>query len=596
MPAVLQPNIGLVLDRPPISIPPGGLRAGRNFAIRDGQLTNANLGWTRFGSFQLGEPVTGIHRHESRLGIQTSVFCTTTDIYKYVDASTVEYLTPIYATGTVDVSADDPGVVTVTTGNFTTGEIKAGDQIHFGAADQNDPAALWYTIDTVDSASQATLSAAVAGGAQTGVTYTIRRIMTGSIANPWSSAQFLRAAPGDDDWLFLSNGIDQIVKWDGSSTFASYSSITTRASTITTFKNMLVLGDITASGDNKIGDIANSKPGTPEDFATGLASQLRAYAGGDAIVALKPLGDTLVIYTKEAVLLADFVGDPFIWIFRTISNRVGCKAKNLVADFGDYHKFIGPDTQYIFDGAALQETGEHVWRSVLRQVQEGQVARGLSHFVDANGELIWSLPITSDTETDQLGTAWTEHYLEEVPRAKDHVSFGTRDFPFTATGYFVRAVGLTWADLTGAWESYSFRWSDNFFAAAFPQSLAGDADGYLYTLNTAQTGDGADLPSYVRTGRMATGDGQMRACLARVYPFASVFAESTMSVQLWLSDSAHGDSIDGGAYTISMAMTPENHFVSPFRVSRFIEIAFETDGSPWELAGWNTEIRAGGMR
>ena len=592
MASVIQPNLGLILDRAPIAIANGGLRSGRNFAIRDSKLTNLNIGWERFGSFQLNGPVTGIAQHTTRLDIQRLILGTPTDLYLYVDASTVTYLTPIYATGTIAVSGT---TVTGSGGaNFTTGGIKAGDQLAIGASDENSPAATWYTVDSVTSATELELTTAPTAG--TGLSYTIRKLFSGSLDAPWEWDMFIRAGVADDDLLFLTNGVDPIVKWDGVTDTVEEAGITLRARALTRFKNMLVLTGTTDGGSEKHGDIANSDVGEPEDFSGGLASQLRAHDGADPIVALKQLGDSLVIYTKRRVILADFIGDPFVWLFRTISNRTGSRAGRLVADFGDYHKFIGTDTQYIFDGSNVQPTGDHVWRRVLATMDESRVGRGFAHFIEEDGELLWSVALNTDSNLLQLSTTWVEHYLESVRGARGHVSFSVRDFPFTASGYYVRQGGTTWESINEPWESYNIPWNARSLSVTFPLSLAGDASGKLFVLNSAQKGDGEPLPSFVRTGRLATGDGQMRACVARVHPYGRTLPQTTLDVRLWLAESAHETATDGGAFPISLAFQPGDHFVSPFRVARFVELAFESDGSPWELAGWNMDVRVGGMR
>ena len=77
----------------------------------------------------------------------------------------VAYLTPRYETGTVDVSAADPAVVTQDTGStlWQTNNIKAGDKMFFGSTGERDPTETWYTVDTVDSETQITLLEAVVG-------------------------------------------------------------------------------------------------------------------------------------------------------------------------------------------------------------------------------------------------------------------------------------------------------------------------------------------------------------------------------------------------------------------------------------------------
>src|SRR5258707_1173472 len=123
--AVLMPNLGLYLDRDAIAMSPRMVQDGLNFRVKEGKLSNLNMGWTRFGSFQLNGPVTLIRNFIKRDGTEQLIFATLTDIYKYVNATTVVYLSPRYETGTVSRTGN--AVLGVGT-SFVTGGVKIGDE------------------------------------------------------------------------------------------------------------------------------------------------------------------------------------------------------------------------------------------------------------------------------------------------------------------------------------------------------------------------------------------------------------------------------------------------------------------------------------
>src|SRR5690606_14319763 len=152
--AVVRPNLGLHLDRPSISLEPGMLKDGLNFRIKNGRLSNLNLGWSRFDNFTLNGPVMLIKSF--RLGsVDILVIATDKDLYRYDAASNnVVFISPIYATGTAAAS----GTTVTGTGTTWTTNAKAGDEISFGANDENDPAATWYEIKSVDADDGITLT------------------------------------------------------------------------------------------------------------------------------------------------------------------------------------------------------------------------------------------------------------------------------------------------------------------------------------------------------------------------------------------------------------------------------------------------------
>ncbi len=609
--AVYPANLGLFFDRPLLSIPRRGLRDGHNFRITEGRLNNLNLGWDAFGSFNtLNGAVTLIDQFFFRNGGVKLVFGTIKDLYQYDDgAGTVAFLTPIYNTATVDVSAASPAVVSTNTGtpNWTS-NVKAGDAIYFGATAETDPDATlnggWYTIDTVDTDDQLTLTTAVTGAPLTNVGYTARKLFTGDVFDRWTSATFFDAQPQDEDTLYLTNGVDDIFKWDGNAAQVVDAGLTFTCKHMTVYKNTMVyIHIIEDSGEIKPTSIKNSDAANPEELATGIAGEFIVGDAVDPLTTGVPLGDNLILYSARNIVAAQYVGDLLGYVFRNVAAGVGPISGASVADFGDYHEFVGPDSQYVFDGVSLREGASHVFREVLRTKSPNRLDLAFSLFDEENAELIWAVPLTSDAlgaGENSPQTAYVEHYLEDT--GQDGVTpVSRRDFPFTAGGYFQRSTTLTWDQISSTWAAQDYRWNDQFFEAAFPLVLAGDEDGNIWTLNTSSTkGDGSALPSYVRFGRVAVSDGRDRNLITRIYPFAQDYpaADYDLTVKLWGSDTASGDAALLATLDYPLTGGQANHFVSPFRVARYAEVEFGTTGAGdiWSLLGYDLDIRKGGRR
>ena len=599
--AVTRPNLGLWLTDALISVPDGALSAGHNFRITHGKLNNLNLGWGRFGTFQLGitgtggmdpDPVTLIDGYFDRDSNQTLLFGTPRFLFKYVDDDTVELLNPKYADGTVDVTNGSPTVTGGSTAWATA--LVPGDFITVGSSTENSPTAVWYEVLTVDADDQLTLTENYAGVTATGADYTAITAFTGDITTPWESVTFLHEGVADEDLWIVTNGVDDIMTWNGSDASVVSAGLSFKAFHLSIFKNMLIAHAITESGEFLPTQLRNSDVGFPLEFADGLASAFTIHEGSDEVSATIPLGDSLVAYSERHINVLDFVGDPFIFVVRTALPNIGPLTGRLVGDFGDVHSFIGPDAQYDFDGVTLKEAGNQVWRAVLRQRDPSRLLHAFSHFDEENGDLIWAIPILQDGATIGPGKAHVEHYLEETKGDISPVS--TRDFPFTATGFYERQTSLRWQDIQEQWQDLNFRWNDIFFSAAFPFNLAGDVDGKVYTLGTSQTGDGDLLPSFVRAPRRPLGDSRMRGLLRRVYPFATQFTDLEMQVRTRLSDSAAGPVTNVDEVDFSLDMDEGGHFATIHRRARFYELEFGTEGTQWELAGWDVDISPGGYR
>jgi len=484
---------------------------------------------------------------------------------------------------------------------WQTNDIAAGDFINFTSATQRSLSATWYEIESVDSESQLTLTSAVPTPIA-GTVYTIRRAFTGNLYDIWDSEVFVNPddGTGDDLW-FATNGVDYVVSWDGSATQVTIqSALDFTCKRLSVYKNMMIYANITQAGEVLPSSIINSDVGQPLDVSLGLASQFRIHDGVDHIHEIEDLGDNLIIYSERHVTVAQFVGDPLVFVFRDAASGIGTLATRVVADFGDYHEFLGWDSQYLFDGVSVTEVGKQVWREVLRTRDATRQQMCFNHFNEEQGELMWGVALSSDTGAGSdlespVETAYVEHYLEEVGD-RTPSPFSKRDFPFTCEGYSATTSLTTWDELLDAWEDTFLRWNDSFLSAAFPLSLMGTFGGTIMVINTVQTGAGAALPSYVRTARRALGDGRMRGLLARVYPFASQISPGTLDITVRLSDHASGPITDSETFEFDTALSEGAHFISPFRAARYFELQLGTDGSAWEITGYDIDTRPGGRR
>lgn len=137
---IIQPNLGVQLDRPPISVDPRAMSDCMNVRVKNGRVTNANLGYTKFFSQQLNGPVLLIDNFFLRTGAQLLVFATDKDIYQYDEVNDdVQYLTPRYETGTIGVTAGSTAVTGAGTLWDTNDNLKAGDNINAGGTAVRDP-------------------------------------------------------------------------------------------------------------------------------------------------------------------------------------------------------------------------------------------------------------------------------------------------------------------------------------------------------------------------------------------------------------------------------------------------------------------------
>ncbi len=602
--AVISPGLGLYLGQSALDTPPRALIAGENFRIKEGKLSNQNMGWVPFSTeswLPLNGEVLLVDNFFPRGATEHLIFGTLTDLYRYVvgPPDSVVFLTPRLNAAATTASASGTAVTGIGSPTWLADGIKAGDEITFGTYNVTDPDATWFIVQTVDSETTITLTA-TAGTVSAGP-YTIRRLFTGQVFDGWDTDAFIDdGVSGDDLWL-ATNGKDDVVSWNGTADQVTLNpQLGFKCKIITVFSNMVIYGNILDTAD-KPTSIINSDPGSPllaGDVGVGLSSEFKVHDGTDPLENLLTLGDTLVGYSTGHITPFQFVGDPLVFVFRQSMTDIGPVGRNAVVSFGTFHEFIATDSQYRFDGVTLREINPHLWRELIRQMDP--LRRGLifSHFDEENGDLIWSVPLNTDADagnsSGQAEFSYSEHYLEVVEPGVG-VPHSKRAFPFTASGFFEKAAGTTWADLAQTWAITNFAWNDRFFAEAFPENLVGDKDGNIWKLNEAQEADGVSLVSFARFGRVVLETGRERGLLTRVYPFMEQTG-GTLTVTARFADHGAGPVTIIAGFPFDLALPEGANFVSVFRSGRFVELEFGTPGNLWITEGYDTDARKGSLR
>jgi hypothetical protein len=632
---VRRPNHGVYLNRPSLDIDPRGLKDCLNVRIRNGIITNDGMGWENF-PFLAASPINLddlrvllIDEYRSRSGSTTAIFCNKKDVFRYdTGAAAVRYLTPIYATGTASMAAAPDKTVTGIgtawkTAKTTTpsadgygDNVRPGDFISFGAADENDPAATWYEIDSVTDDTNLELFEAL--GVIAADVYTIRQTLTGDNNDIFNSAIFqnaLDSTPPKLDMYYLTSGVEML-EWDGSSDQMDWFFPGFVAKNFFAFRQMLAAWDVFEGSQNKPGVFKNSNIGNPRDFATGSASEIQPADGVRDLLQVMPLGDQAVLYYEDNIITVQEVGPPVYFVFRVAVPGVGLLASKAIMDQGDYHEFLSRDGAYKFNGVGIEESMTQVFREVLRTAAPNRIRNAYAHIDEEIGEVLWIVPLTTDGQgEDQAPTrAYAQHYLEDVgPILPDPMTI--RDFPFTAAGFYESSDALQFDDfpeaVEGQFDGTSLRFDDRELAASFPLQLVGDDNGDIFIRNTSGMQAGGPVHSFVRFPRRALADGDYLGLVHHVEPYTTRrpgASKYSLQVVLYTYDFADGDDYTGsiGAFDLKH----EGLRYVPFRKSgRFGEVLLYTHGlqvahlppyaaqaEPWDCAGYDVAISPLGSR
>lgn len=600
-------NRGLYLDRSPLVIPDGGCQSCLNVRIRNAKVEANSMGWTKWFATQLTGQVLLIDNYVTRAGSRSVIYATPKDLYRHDDTSSLPvFITPIYDTGTVTVlpaATTVTGVSGPTTWDTPVGEnIKAGDYIAFDAADEHDPLATWLEIASVTSDTVLVLTDPAPAG-KVGADYTIRKTFTGDASNIWDAAVFPDSLddPGEDIW-YATNG-KEMVKWDGSADEVEIYDPGFVCNSIMHHKNIMLYGYLDDGVTVKSGSVYNSAIGFPENVSTLDASEWKATDGVDPILTMEPLGDVVVIYCEQSISVATFVGYPIVYAVRTAVADTGAVSSRSVVNMEDFHEFVGNDQAYRFDGVTITPLAPQVFKEVAQSIDPARPEKLLTYRDREYGEIHFAIPQTSDPGDSEIehqvpASAYVAHYKEPL-RGVDSYPMTFRDLPAASMGFYQRGESLRFNDLPVPFNTVDFRWNERFFEVNFPILLMGGGDGYIYSLNTSGTQDGADIVSSITFPRMPLGDGNRKGIVKRIEPFMERRGSAgyDLAVVLQVTEQAEGDptSIWNGTYDLSQAGV---RYVSPRSAGRYGQVYFATEGvyEGWEMSGYAISVVPGGSR
>lgn len=603
-------NLGVYLDRPAHQVPDGAMTDCMNVRIKDGRVRNDLLGWGEFGTVAsvgwFTEEVTLLDNFVARNGVEILIAGQATDLYRW-DGSAFKFITPTYGTG----NASNTLLNNVVTGAGTPAwdvNVKAGDFIHVGTADHRDIGTLtdWHEVQSVDSPTQLTLVTNIIL-AHTNVDYTIRQVFTGDETNIWSSDTF-PAAPGPEDLWMATNGVDGVVKWDGVTGTVEATSLGFTASVLRYHKNMMLYGNLVESGESKPSSVRNSALGAPENVTTDEASELLFADGVDTLLALEPLGDSIIAYCEKSVNRATFVGPPTNFHIEFVLPNKGIVSGRAIVSHGNHHQFLSHDGAYKFDGATVVEFSPQVFREVLRKLDPGRAYRTTAILVKEEADVIWVVPLTTDdtSSNDAPSVAYVEHYAEHVGSNPTPVTI--RELPACASlGSYSSSGSTGFDDLTDNFNDYDLQWDDSGLASSFPLTLFGDGDGFVWTLNTSSVQNGGsildppttDMVSMARFGRRPLSDGNSKGVVHRIEPVTEPREQAgyNLGVKLFTSDKPDGELVlaEDAEFDLSQS---GNRFVSIRKTGRYAEVEFGTTGvsESWAISAFSVVVSGGGGR
>jgi hypothetical protein len=310
-----------------------------------------------------------------------------------------------------------------------------------------------------------------------------------SEADIWTGSEssfyrFCNSSYGD---LYITNGVDQIQKYDGS-TLAAFdidtdgdaSNDVDTCKWIFEYKDHLVILAPTEEGTLYP---ARYRCSEAVDYTSWPAANYVDCPTSDEIVSAKFIGDVLFVWFKESLwklVYVGYTGNPFEW--QCVSTEEGSFAPmSTVSLPGNKALTIGKTSVVGTDTYSVFKANSQADDLTLRYSQD-KIAMGYAARIRELNQIWFTMCEVGSTSPDAV-----------IAYNYDEGNYFAYDLAFTCFGFYYEAETLTMDDITDAWDSISYAWDDISLQAGFPLILGGTSDGYIKKLNSGYSDDGAAI-------------------------------------------------------------------------------------------------------
>lgn len=283
-----------------------------------------------------------------------------------------------------------------------------------------------------------------------------------------------------NDFYIFSNGIAPLKYWD--QTAATVAELP-GTSAISTY-SLLVFGERVVAyrvGDNPrrvkytiVGGISTVPAATDWSNSGSGDEDLDSYFGDDVIMTALRLGNYVVIYGKNTIVMQEHTGDatnPFSYYTRVTGK--GTPSRRGVVSVGNFHVMLGWDDVYVFNGGQEAESiGRKVRDELFRIINPQYIHRSFVRYLREKMEVRIYFP--------KIGSESPDTYFSYSLRNGSWTR-GSRSY--TAGGSHVKKTSETWETFgegVATWDSAIGRWDDVVQEQDAPTDLYGTSDGQIH--------------------------------------------------------------------------------------------------------------------
>lgn len=313
-----------------------------------------------------------------------------------------------------------------------------------------------------------------AGGGQTDITGTV---FTAAATDLWTYCVANNEFVG-------ANGVDRIIRWDGS--VATVSSITaatapTSAKYVESYADRIVCARTVEGGvsyPRRIRWSANAVNTTWNTSDAGFADLIDTQGW---ITGLKKIKEALAIYKDDSIAVATQTGiasTPLV-INQKVSFH-GAISGQTIADIGDKHIFLGRDNVYMFDMVEAVAIGDSIRTELFGTSDFDRLQYSHAYIKDDRREY-WLWTTAAGDTVPKVG--WCYNYRDNT------WSRHTWPAGIISSSQYALDDSLTIDDLLGTIDEQSWTFDSSAILAWTPFVAVGGTVGFLYYMNPSVVSD-----------------------------------------------------------------------------------------------------------
>lgn len=371
------------------------------------------------------------------------------------------------------------------------------------------------------------------------------------------------------DTFFLTNGADTPVYWQGTgSIFKEMPSAAGKGKYMIPFRNYLIFANVQDP------ETADWHPGRIKWGAVGAFANNSDWPitytldldpdDGDIITGVGVVGDTLIVFKEKKIYMIYYVGPPWFFDYKVISNEQGCQSGTSIVTIHGELIFASGDGIYSLKGTKVTDLTEKI-RDKYKNMDPDFMKYISGALLEERNQIWFTVPYAGE---DKIASEDPNEFrpTNEVWVYDRVLGYWTRyDIQMACLSVWDDITDLKIGDLKQPFDSYDWAWDARFGGAATNQIIGGDYRGFVNDLNygsqdasSYKSASTTDIDAWVKTQWLdygyPTDTKRIYRTIFMITPQGSTAYDLTVTYRYDWNDESDGEtktlSLVGSAYDV----------------------------------------------